>query len=240
MTGQRLLPFGGTSQPVSAGSVDTAHQSESAAVCFGAVAAVHRHTTLGACAIGAARSDNDHDRPCRPFLVRVRCGKKRGIVSRVSSLIVARTSVRCCSCIFRSSAFSFPEMNDEQDKQKIREVIATWMRATSEGDFETVATLMAEDVVFLMPGQAPMHGRQAFMAASRGAVGKFRIDGKSDVQEIQIAGNLAFCWNHLTVTITPLNGNAPVRRVGNILSVFRKEADGRWVLYRDANMIATV
>jgi uncharacterized protein (TIGR02246 family) len=105
-------------------------------------------------------------------------------------------------------------MNAEEEKQKIREVIATWMRATVEGDLERVLSLMAEDVVFLFPGQPPMRGREAFAAASRSAVEHVRIEGLPEIQEIHIAGDYAFCWNHLSVTMTPLQGGAPKRREG--------------------------
>jgi len=128
-------------------------------------------------------------------------------------------------------------MNEDRDEQQIREVVAVWMRASVEGDVERVLTLMAEDVVFLVAGQPPMRGREAFAAASRGMAGKVRFEGRSDVQEIQVAGDYAFCWSHLSVTAIPLEGGEPVRRAGDVLSVFRREPDGRWVLYRDANLL---
>jgi uncharacterized protein (TIGR02246 family) len=124
-----------------------------------------------------------------------------------------------------------------EDEKKVREVIATWMRATTEGDLERVLSLMAEDVVFLIAGQPPMRGRNAFAAASHSVEGKFRFEGKPEIQEIHVAGDYAYCWNHLSVTITPLQGGSSSRRAGHILSVFRKEPDGRWVLFRDANML---
>lgn len=130
--------------------------------------------------------------------------------------------------------------SEEKDKQQIRDVIATWVRASTSGDLDTVLNLMAEDVVFLLPGQQPMRRREAFATASRGMTGKMRIEGKPEIQEIQIAGDYAFCWNYLSITVTPLPDGAPKRRAGNILSVFRREADGRWVLFRDANMLTAV
>ena len=133
-----------------------------------------------------------------------------------------------------------PHMNDDQEKQKIREAIATWMRASAEGDHDLVLSLMAEDVVFLLPGRPPMRGRDAFAAAARSTTGQFRIEGRPEIQEIQIAGGYAFCWNHLSLTVTPLPDGQPKQRAGDILSVFRKEPDGRWVLIRDANMLVAV
>ena len=38
--------------------------------------------------------------------------------------------------------------------------------------------------------------------------------------------------------ITPLNGGAAARRSGSALSIFRKQPDGKWAIYRDANMLA--
>ena len=128
-------------------------------------------------------------------------------------------------------------MNENQDKEQIQQVISTWMRASADGDLDTVLTLMAEDVVFLLPGQPPMRGREAFAAASRAMTRRVRIEGKPEIQEIHVAGDFAFCWNYLSITATPVNGGAPMRRAGNILSVFRREPDGRWVLFRDANML---
>lgn len=97
---------------------------------------------------------------------------------------------------------------------------------------------MAEDAVFLIAGQPPMRGRDAFAAAFRAGEGKVRIEPFGKIQEIQVAGNLAYCWNHLQVTITPIKGGTAMRRSGYTLTVLRKESDGRWVVWRDANMLA--
>jgi uncharacterized protein (TIGR02246 family) len=131
-------------------------------------------------------------------------------------------------------------MDEEQDKRAIREVISTWMRASAQGDLDRVLTLMAEDVVFLVAGQPPMRGRAAFEKASRAMAGRVRFEGKSDIQEIQVAGDYAFCWSQLAVTATPLEGGDVMRRAGPVLSVFRKERDGRWLLFRDANLLTAV
>ena len=131
-------------------------------------------------------------------------------------------------------------MSIEQDKQEIQNVITTWIKASAENDLDTVLSLIAEDVTFLLPGQPPMRGRAAFAAASKSMEGKMRIEGRPEIQEITIAGNYAFCWNHLSITVTPLPAGKPMHRAGNILSVFRREPNGRWVLFRDANMLTAV
>src|SRR5258708_38637308 len=96
---------------------------------------------------------------------------------------------------------------------------------------------MAEDVVFLIPGHSPMRGRDAFAAGFQKAVQQFRFDSSAEIQEVQVAGDWAYSWSHLTVRMTPRNGGAPMRRAGYTLSILRKEPDGSWVLARDANML---
>ncbi|SRR5579883_1279607 len=123
------------------------------------------------------------------------------------------------------------------DEQQIRDLVATWLRASAAGDLDTVLGLMSEDVVFLLPGQPPMRGREAFAAASRAMQGKFRMEGNSEIKEIQVSGELAYCWTQLSVTVTPLPAGAPKRRSGHTLTVLRKQPKGNWVVVRDANML---
>jgi uncharacterized protein (TIGR02246 family) len=121
------------------------------------------------------------------------------------------------------------------DERAIREVIAEWLRASAAGDTEKVLSLMADDVVFLVPGQRPL-GKEAFAAAQRG-LGAYRLDANSQVREIAVSGDSAYCWTDLTFTMTPTSGGTAIRRSGNTLSIFRRLGDGRWVLARDANML---
>ena len=64
-----------------------------------------------------------------------------------------------------------------------------------------------------------------------------RIEGTSDIQEIQVMGDWAYLRNHLTMTVTPPGGGKTVRRSGYTLTILRKEADGKWRLARDANLL---
>lgn len=123
------------------------------------------------------------------------------------------------------------------DEQAIRDLIASWMEASASGDLECLRELMADDVVFLTPGQPPMQGREAFMAAFQEGLRHFRIDAHSQIKEIHVAGDFAYCWTRLAVTIEPRNDGLPMRRSGNTLSILKKQPSGRWVIVRDANML---
>ena len=123
-----------------------------------------------------------------------------------------------------------------EEERAIREVIATWMRASAEGDTETVLSLMADNVVFFVPGHPPF-GKAEFAAAQEGLQGS-RIEADSTVREVRVFGDWAFCSTDLRVEMTPAGGGAPVRRSGNTLSIFQRLPGGQWVLARDANLLA--
>jgi uncharacterized protein (TIGR02246 family) len=121
-----------------------------------------------------------------------------------------------------------------EDERAIRNLIASWMTATQAGDLSQVLSLMADDVIFMVPGQAPF-GKEAFAATSRD-MKDVRLEGESRVEEIGVTDDWAWCRTHLTVTATPPNG-PPMRRSGYTLSILRKRPDGKWVLARDANLL---
>jgi uncharacterized protein (TIGR02246 family) len=124
------------------------------------------------------------------------------------------------------------------DVQAIRDVVASWHRATAAGDVETVLKLMAEDVVFLVAGHPPMRGRSSFERGLRGLLSQNRIESTGEVQEIAVSGDLAYCWTALIVRIVPIAGGTATVRTGSALSIFRKQPDGSWVVARDANMLS--
>jgi uncharacterized protein (TIGR02246 family) len=121
-----------------------------------------------------------------------------------------------------------------EDERAIRQVIETWMRASRDGDTAVVLSLMTEDAVFMVAGREPF-GREAFEAASQAMAG-MKIDGTNEIVELELHGDWAFSRNRIDMTITPPEG-APVRRAGYALTLYRKGADGRWRLARDANLL---
>jgi len=117
------------------------------------------------------------------------------------------------------------------DEQAIRDLVTTWLEATNRRDWETVRGLMADDIVFMVPGQEPF-GKEAWS----GKMSDARVEGKSDIQEIKVLGEWAWMRQHLSVTVTPPNGK-PLALSGYTLAILRKRTDGKWVLARDANLV---
>jgi uncharacterized protein (TIGR02246 family) len=125
------------------------------------------------------------------------------------------------------------------DELAIRQFLTTWFEATANDDVDTLLSLTTEDIVFLTPFKPPMD-RAEFAREVRVNAGKLRIEAEGEFEEVTVSGDMGYGRGKLTVTITPKAGGLPTKLSGYALSVFRKQADGRWLLSRDANLLAAV
>lgn len=124
------------------------------------------------------------------------------------------------------------------DEGEIRELVSTWIEATKEGDADTVLSLMADDVKFVVPGQPPF-GKEVFaQAANNPSPKSMEIDGDSEILEVTVTGEWAFMLSHLTVIVRS-GGSVQMVRAGNTLTVLKK-INGHWKLFRDANLLVPV
>ena len=121
-----------------------------------------------------------------------------------------------------------------EDERAIRELVERWMEASRAGDTAAVLELMTDDVLFTVPGREPF-GKEAFRQTSE-TMRDVRVDGRAEVREIEVLGDRAWVRNHIDLTIMQPDGEA-LRRSGYTLTILRKGNDGRWRLYRDANLV---
>ena len=63
-----------------------------------------------------------------------------------------------------------------------------------------------------------------------------RVEGSSEIRELQVLGDWAYVRSYLQIAVTPPGGNS-VKRAGYTLTILRKQPDGRWLLARDANLL---
>ena len=120
------------------------------------------------------------------------------------------------------------------DEQAIRDLVGEWLNASKRGDTGTILNLMADDVIFMVPGQEPF-GKEVFRSASDKSKGTL-VEAASDIQEIKVLGDWAWMRTFLKLTIVEPNGKGS-RRSGYVLTILQKTSDGRWIISRDANLL---
>jgi uncharacterized protein (TIGR02246 family) len=125
------------------------------------------------------------------------------------------------------------------DERAIREVHTTWIDAVNAGDLVRLLSLMADDVVFLNPGQAPF-GRDGFSAAFSAAHRKVRIRCISELEEVVVVGEVAYTRSRDALSVTPRPGGEATQFAGYRITVYRKQPGGHWLLARDAHTLSPV
>jgi uncharacterized protein (TIGR02246 family) len=120
------------------------------------------------------------------------------------------------------------------DERQIRRLIEAWIGASNARNLPALMDMMTDDVVFMTPGRAPF-GKAEFAADSQ-RMKSVTIDARAQVQEIEVFGPRAYIRNHIQIELTS-PGQAPRRMSGYAMSILRKEADGRWRIARDANLV---
>lgn len=130
-----------------------------------------------------------------------------------------------------STGATHPKQDDEQ---AIRQLVDNWLAASKTGDLATVLSLMADDVIFMVPGKEPF-GKQEFVANSQ-KMNDVKMEATSDIQEIKVLGDWAWMRSFLKVRFMPPGGSTTVHS-GYVLTILRKNPDGAWVIARDANLL---
>ena len=125
------------------------------------------------------------------------------------------------------------------DEQAIREVHTSWIVAVNEGDLARLLILMADDVVFLNPGQAPA-GRDGFSSGFSGAHQQARINCISELEDVVVVGEVAYTLSRDSLSVTPRAGGEAMQLAGHRITVYRRQPDGRWLLARDAHTLSPV
>jgi uncharacterized protein (TIGR02246 family) len=115
--------------------------------------------------------------------------------------------------------------------------MAEWRRLTAEGNLDGLLSLLTDDVVFLTPGNPPI-SKEDFAKGFREVSAKARIEAIQDVNEIRTSGDIAAAWSPLTVVLTPKDGGKTSEASGYVLTVFHRSQSGKWLLARDANLVA--
>ena len=125
------------------------------------------------------------------------------------------------------------------DEQEIRTVHSIWIDAVNAGDLARLLTLVAEDVVFLSPGQAPF-GREEFSSNFTTAHQQMRICCTSELEEVIVVGEVAYTRSRDELSVTPRPGGKAAQFAGHRMTVYRKQRDGSWLLSRDVHTLSAV
>src|SRR5260370_29889235 len=125
------------------------------------------------------------------------------------------------------------------DEREIRRVHLMWIDAVNAGDLARLLTLVAEDVVFLTPGQAPF-GREGFSSNFRTAHQQMRICCTSELEEVIVGGEVAYTRSRDALSVTPRAGGKAAQFAGQRTTAYRKQRDRCLLLSRHVHTFSAL
>lgn len=116
----------------------------------------------------------------------------------------------------------------DTDVAAIQGVVDALMEADLAGDWDAVASLFADDAVFMMPDQPALEGR----AAWRAMVERIQPTIHAvtvNVADIEGRGDLAYIRGTYSETLS-FGENEPVDLEGKFIWILEKQDDGSWLV----------
>jgi uncharacterized protein (TIGR02246 family) len=127
------------------------------------------------------------------------------------------------------------ERSHGEESAAIRLMFEDWEEAVRSKDISRLLDFIAEDAVFMPPGQPLIRGKSQVEALYKMSFEKFSMDQKFQIEEIQICGDWAFVWGKDSIILTPTNGEPTIQGHGMGISILQRQPDGSWKFSRGLN-----
>lgn len=122
----------------------------------------------------------------------------------------------------------------DADVAAIRELNTKWIAAQVAGDVDGMVAPLTDDFVLLPPNEAPQTGIPAARAWVEKLLSQATItSGTAVLDEVAVAGDLAFARGTFNSTMQPKTGGSPAPGASKYALLLRRQGDGSWRIARD-------
>jgi uncharacterized protein (TIGR02246 family) len=131
------------------------------------------------------------------------------------------------------STSTTPPDTDRDSERDVRAVAAAIIAADNARNLDSVLALYAPDAVLMPPGEEPVRGRDAIRPRYEALFRSFNPAIRSELDEVRVAGSLAFVSGRNTGDLRPREPAAAARRLNDLfVMVLAREPGGRWRIAR--------
>ena len=124
----------------------------------------------------------------------------------------------------------------EEDQKAIADLQRRDIEANIALDTEKLLALRTDDVVYLVPGRAPLLGQDAvrkYLGEVRGQLANWdMLAYEESWQEVQVVGDFAFEWGTVNIRARQEGERRESAAVRNVMQVLRRQPDGDWKIAR--------
>ena len=128
------------------------------------------------------------------------------------------------------------QLPSEENRTAIADLERRDVEANMALDTEKILALRTDDVVYLMPGRAPLAGQDAvrkYLQEIRGQLANWDILAyEENWQEVQVVGDYAYEWGTINIRAMQEGEKRESAALRNVMQVLRRQPDGDWKISR--------
>lgn len=114
-------------------------------------------------------------------------------------------------------------------ESEVQRAVQSYIDACNARDVKAYKETLAEDVVFMVPDQPPIQGREAVGAwVKEGFFDPYEITFDAKTDRVVVVGSEAFAPGRFTLKMKPNGGGDPVETSGEFFDIFRRVSEGSW------------
>lgn len=107
-----------------------------------------------------------------------------------------------------------------------------WIEVINKGEIDAYTKLLAENAVWIPPGQQPIIGKNAFKQWLAPFFEKYSYRFSISEEQIKVAGAWAFERAKFTSVMTPQRGGEPMKHSGTFTVLWKQGHDNNWYIDR--------
>lgn len=139
-----------------------------------------------------------------------------------------------CILVTLGCASGLTATESDAFRKAVEDTFDTYAAANVEGDVELYLSLWDENGVKMSPGKPAIYGKKAIGEGKRKSAEKWAyVSQNVKIEEVEFSGNLGFARGTYTTSLKAKTGGATSDADGKFLTIFKKQADGSWKIYRD-------
>jgi uncharacterized protein (TIGR02246 family) len=123
---------------------------------------------------------------------------------------------------------------DVNVRSRVEQATVAFHQALRANDLETFMSYVAEDVVFMPPGEPPIRGRDAVRKWMTAFLAQYRTSSLSlNDREVLVGNGWAVELGTFEWALQPAAGGAVLADRGNYMQVWKEQTDGTWRFARE-------
>ena len=143
-------------------------------------------------------------------------------------------SVICClSLVFSKGVLA--DADDDSFRAAVEESFSTYSAMNMKKDVDGWIALWDEEGIKMSPNIHSIYGKSAIREFKhKKSQSPDEMEMTIKLEDTQLAGDFGFAHGTYFVSVTPHGGGAVKSREGKYLTIFKKQSDGSWKIYRDS------